>query len=244
MIKSELSVLKKCKLMETDIQVLGGRDEVWITREQIGRALGYSDPKKAIEKIHMKHRERLDRYSMLIRVVSPNLGGTQETMCYSAKGVYEICRCSRQPKADEFYDKVYDLLEQVRKDGFCGSIDKETFFKIGRKLHIGMNEYAERMTGQTVTARLIEAKREAEAVEDWSTYRFSVADITADTGATHGDILNMARKKKIDKKKELAKYVQGELRFTYQGRMVIEAELPRKAAALKPAGEPIKWKFG
>lgn len=242
--KNELAVLKKCKLMETDIQVLGGCDEVWITREQIGRALGYSDPKKAIEKIHMKHRERLDRYSMLIRVVSPNLGGTQETMCYSAKGVYEICRWSRQPKADEFYDKVYDLLEQVRKDGFCGSIDKETFFKIGRKLHIGMNEYAERMTGQTVTARLAEAKREAEAVEDWSIYRFSVPEVQIDTGYSHGEILNMARKKKIDKRKDLAAYVQGELRFTYQGRMVIEAALGRKPEPVKAAGEPIKWTFG
>jgi len=33
---------------------------------------------------------------------------------YSAKGVYEICRWSRQPKADAFYDHVYDILEGLR----------------------------------------------------------------------------------------------------------------------------------
>lgn len=34
---------------------------------------------------------------------------------YNAKGIYEICRHSKQPKADEFYDFVYDLLEKLRK---------------------------------------------------------------------------------------------------------------------------------
>lgn len=42
-------------------------DEYLVTREQIGRALGYSNPAKAIEKIHLKHKDRLDRFSCRIK---------------------------------------------------------------------------------------------------------------------------------------------------------------------------------
>lgn len=52
-------------------------DEYLVTREQIGRALGYSNPAKAIEKIHLKHKDRLDRFSCLIKSElsrSPSLG--------------------------------------------------------------------------------------------------------------------------------------------------------------------------
>src|SRR5699024_11670488 len=34
---------------------------------------------------------------------------------YNEKGIYEIIRRSRQPKADDFYDWVYDLLSKLRK---------------------------------------------------------------------------------------------------------------------------------
>ena len=42
-------------------------EEYFITREQIGRALGYSNPQKAIQKIHLKHKDRLDRFSCIIK---------------------------------------------------------------------------------------------------------------------------------------------------------------------------------
>ena len=38
-------------------------DEYLVTREQIGRALRYSNPNKAIDNIHQKHKERLDKFS-------------------------------------------------------------------------------------------------------------------------------------------------------------------------------------
>ena len=88
--------------------------EVWMTREQIGKALGYADPRDAIAKIHSRNADRLDKFSGVVKLSTPG-GGTQETYVYSAKGVYEICRWSRQPKANAFYDFVYDILESLRK---------------------------------------------------------------------------------------------------------------------------------
>lgn len=105
--------------------------EYFITREQIGRALGYSNPRKAIEQIHMRHKDRIDKFSCVIRSEisrSPQSdptskdsslqsegidsnGSIQERTFYSRKGVMEICRWSRQPVADKFMDWVWDVID-------------------------------------------------------------------------------------------------------------------------------------
>lgn len=91
-------------------------NEVWMTREQIGTALGYSDPNKAISNIHARNKDRLDKFS-----VTPKLRGTDgkayDTYLYNHKGLYEICRLSRQPKADAFMDWAWDVIESIRKHG-------------------------------------------------------------------------------------------------------------------------------
>ena len=43
-------------------------DDVLLTREQIGSALEYSNPINAIKNIHMKHRDRLDRFSVVYKL--------------------------------------------------------------------------------------------------------------------------------------------------------------------------------
>lgn len=91
-------------------------EEIFVTRAQIGKALGYSNPNKAIKDIHMRHKERLDKFSRGAQIALSS-GGIQETIVYNAKGVYEICRYSNQPKANDFYDWVYDVLESIRKTG-------------------------------------------------------------------------------------------------------------------------------
>lgn len=93
-----------------------GRGEFFMTRRQIGEALGYDDPQKSIEVIHRRHGERLDRFSTSVKLTGVE-GGREvqrEMVLYSAKGVYEICRWSRQPAADAFFDRVYDILEGLR----------------------------------------------------------------------------------------------------------------------------------
>lgn len=45
------------------------QNEYYLTREQIGTALEYSDPIVAIGKIHDRHAERLDKFSTLTNLV-------------------------------------------------------------------------------------------------------------------------------------------------------------------------------
>jgi len=88
-------------------------NDVFMTREQIGIALEYSDPRKAISNIHERNKKRLDRFSSTLNLRTE--AGLRETTIYNEKGIYEIIRHSKQPKADDFYDWVYDLLSKLRK---------------------------------------------------------------------------------------------------------------------------------
>lgn len=88
--------------------------DVFMTRKQIGEALEYSEPETAIRKIHKRHEERLKQFSAQTKLVGTD-GKAYETYIYNEKGIYEVIRKSQQPKADEFYDFIYDLLEGLRK---------------------------------------------------------------------------------------------------------------------------------
>lgn len=90
------------------------KDEIYATREQIGQALGYVSPRIAITKIHNKNKDRLNRFSVVTKLVTTD-GKKYDTTVYNEKGVYEICRFSRQPKADAFMDWTWELLSRIRK---------------------------------------------------------------------------------------------------------------------------------
>lgn len=96
-------------------------DDILLTREQIGTALEYKNPSKAIQKIHLKHKDRLNELSMLIKgniQIGGNLTKSEEQECiyYTQRGVMEICRWSRQPKANQFMDWVWDIIEKYRNN--------------------------------------------------------------------------------------------------------------------------------
>ena len=96
-------------------------DDILLTREQIGQALEYSNPSTAIKNLHRKHKDRLDLFSVRIK-----LGGLQneptskseeqERVYYTQQGIMEICRWSRQPLANKFMDWVWDIVEKYRSN--------------------------------------------------------------------------------------------------------------------------------
>lgn len=88
-------------------------DDILLTREQIGSALEYSNPDIALSKIHKKHSDRLDNLSVVTKLVSTD-GKSYETTLYTQRSIMEICRWSRQPKADIFMDWVWDIIEKYR----------------------------------------------------------------------------------------------------------------------------------
>lgn len=91
-------------------------DDIMLTRQQIGESLEYSNPQKAIDTLHARHADRLDQFSVTLNLRATD-GKQYETTVYTARGVMELCRWSQQPKADQFMDWVWDVVESIRKTG-------------------------------------------------------------------------------------------------------------------------------
>lgn len=91
--------------------------QYYMTREQIGRALECKEPRKYIAKIHERNADRLDPLSSVVKLTTEVGNYTQErqTYMYSLRGVMEICRLSRQPKADAFMDFCWDIMESLMR---------------------------------------------------------------------------------------------------------------------------------
>ena len=96
------------------------KKDVWVAREQIGAALGYDDPRRSVAKIHNRHKERLDKFSRVVKLTT--VEGTRQVerdfIVYNRRGFLEICRWSRQPKADEVMDRLYDIAEKLLTEGY------------------------------------------------------------------------------------------------------------------------------
>lgn len=88
-------------------------DDILLTREQIGTALEYSQPRAALSKIHKNHKDRLDTLSVVADLVTTD-GKSYSTILYTQRGVMEICRWSNKPKANLFMDWVWDIVEKYR----------------------------------------------------------------------------------------------------------------------------------
>lgn len=109
-----LSIVTKEMFDQNEMSIYQNEsNDIFMTREQIGSALNYKNPRKAIKDIHLRNKIRLDNFSRGAQIETPS--GKQETTIYNEQGIYEIIRRSGQPKADEFYDWVYDLLSKLRK---------------------------------------------------------------------------------------------------------------------------------
>lgn len=115
--------MNNLKLVETDVFNEVATCDFWgninneylVTREQIGRALGYSNPTNAIKNIHLKHKERLNKFStqLTLGYVEGDRYVERERILYNRKGIMEICRWSRQPLADKFMDWCWEIMDRL-----------------------------------------------------------------------------------------------------------------------------------
>lgn len=105
-----MKLIKSANFGALQCDFYGKDNDAYMTREQIGAALEYSNPRDAIAKIHKRNKARLDTFSGVVKLSTP-IGGMQETTVYNRKGIMEICRWSQQPKADAFMDFVWEVMD-------------------------------------------------------------------------------------------------------------------------------------
>ncbi len=151
----DVNLVKRAPFGAMTVDYYGdGRGNFYMTREQIGRALGYKNPQKAVDNLHKRRQNRLDRFSVTLKLRGTD-GKEYATVLYSAKGVYEICRHSDMPAADAFYDAVYEVLEGLRL-GYL-SLEAEKATPLWQAARADGKE-ARRAEGDTI-ARFVEYAR-------------------------------------------------------------------------------------
>ncbi len=104
---NNLSIIKSANFGDLQCNFYSDKKDIWLTREQIGLALEYADPQKAIGNLHNAHKERLKKYSFL------DSRNGRNVYFYNRKGVMELCRWSQQPKADDFMDFCWEVMDSL-----------------------------------------------------------------------------------------------------------------------------------
>ena len=94
-------------------------DEFWMTREQIGRLLEYSDPMRSIAHIHERNADRFSKFSTVTKLVTVQGSQmvTRNVIVYNFRGLLEICRWSNQPKANAVMDCLWEIADEIRRTG-------------------------------------------------------------------------------------------------------------------------------
>lgn len=106
-------------------------NNIYMSRTQIGYALEYKNPSKGIENVHNRNYKRMDKFSIKITGAqieggSKHIDPNSEMYMYIERGIYEICRKSAQPVADDFNDWVYDTIESIKKNGYYIASKKDS----------------------------------------------------------------------------------------------------------------------
>lgn len=81
------------------------------TRNEIGAALGYKDPRDAIAKIHRRHKTELDPCQGVVKLSTPQ--GIQETYIYNYTGVVLICKYSSKPNAAAMLAAIAEYFQRI-----------------------------------------------------------------------------------------------------------------------------------
>lgn len=96
-----------------DLDVLERDGDTWFTAEQIGAALGYSEPAIAINKIYRRHADELVRHTSQTSLVYE--AGKREARVFTEQGVYLLTMFSRKPRAAAFRAFLADLMRDLRR---------------------------------------------------------------------------------------------------------------------------------
>ena len=77
---NELTIISTPMFNDEVYDVYSDGNRIFMTRTQIGKALGYEEPRKMIAKIHERHSDRLDKFSTVVSLGT--VTGNKDTYLY------------------------------------------------------------------------------------------------------------------------------------------------------------------
>lgn len=91
--------------------------EILFTSEEIGRQLGFAQPRKSINVIYNRNQKELNGYMRGIKMMSRD-GQYREARCFTEEGVYILSMLAQTPNAREFRSRVAAMLRELRSSRF------------------------------------------------------------------------------------------------------------------------------
>ncbi|OGG98979.1 MAG: hypothetical protein A2600_13795 [Candidatus Lambdaproteobacteria bacterium RIFOXYD1_FULL_56_27] len=142
------------------VEFIQHNSELWLTGEQIGRALEYSEPRKRIFDLYTRNQEELDRYSCVLNLRTQDVNGHEqrrEVRIFNEEGVMVLTMLSSQPKAAEFRKWAVQVIK--------GHRNAAPGFSIPKSLPEALEAYAAEIRAKETLAQE-KAALEAKALAD------------------------------------------------------------------------------
>lgn len=133
-----------------DISFIEVDGEIAMTAIELGRHLGYKDPKNAIYKLYTRYEDELAEFTGVVKLSTPS--GTQKHRIFYEEGIYIVCMLAQTEKAKEFRRRVARLIRALRQQRMSDLIleakRKAVFVLLGlqknlKKMHRDPLEYLE-----------------------------------------------------------------------------------------------------
>lgn len=130
-------------------------DEIIMTAEQIGSALGYADGRKSVLKVFERNVEVLEQYSDVVKLTATD-GKEYDTRIFNEKGIYRIAFISKKPRAIEFQEWVLEVISTIRKTGFYMTTTEIKVPELIQKVNELENKIESFITITSYEARIIQ----------------------------------------------------------------------------------------
>lgn len=149
--------MQKLTVGNWDLIKLENLEGHWITGEEIGRHLGYSEPARSVSNLYSRHidsfKEGIDTcvIKLMTQLQARNI------RIYSQRGVLKVIRHSNTDVADKVMDEVFDVYLAVREKAKVQEV-----FKVPESSEL---EASSVLTGWMVAAQALEIPKYLAQVE-------------------------------------------------------------------------------
>ena len=112
---NELQLIKSAKFGEVQADIYQRNNEPYMTSEQLGECLGYSNGRKGIDNI-LDRNDYLkeDQFSVTLKLRATD-GKIYNTRVFTEDGIYEVTMLAKTDKAREFRTWIRGILKSLRK---------------------------------------------------------------------------------------------------------------------------------
>lgn len=112
---NELQLIKSAKFGDIQADIYKKGDEPYMTSEQLGNCLGYSNGRKGIDNlIDRNNYLKKSEFSVTLKMRATD-GKQYNTRIFTEDGIYEITMLAKTEKAKEFRSWVRKILKSLRR---------------------------------------------------------------------------------------------------------------------------------